>query len=122
MPRHASELENSPLFLTKKNNEAPVTSGMNYLAVEDGKQLEIMTSVNSPTMVNALMICDIYERVYGSKYVAGRGNQIKRLAEAREGRRAQQIIEIVEAGGKLPAEYYTGTSKPNFSPVSEGLQ
>ena len=121
MPRHASELENSPLFLQKKSNEAPVTAGMNYLAVEDGNQLEIMTSVNSPTMVNALMICDIYERVYGSKYVAGRGNQIKRLAEAREGRRAQQVIEIVEAGGKLPAEYYTGATKSNFSPVSEGI-
>ena len=117
MPRHASELETSPLFLTKKTNEAPVTVGMNYLTVDEGHQLEQMTRITSPTMVNAMMIGDIYARIYGSKYVAGRCDQIKRLAEARDGLRASELIQIIEAGGKLPAEYYTGKDKNNFSPI-----
>lgn len=120
MPRHASELENSPLFLTKKQHDAPVSIGMNYLMEDKGERLEQMTRVSSATMVNALMIADIYTRVYGSKYVKGRADQIKRIAEAKDGQRALEIIQIVEAGGKLPAEYYTGQGKSPFSPVDGG--
>lgn len=121
MPRHANELENSPLFLTRKQHEAPVSVGMDMLVVEDGNRLEQMTRVNNPKMVNAMMILGIYSNIYGSKYALRRKGQIERIAEAQGGQRAQEIINIVEAGGKLPAEYYTGQSKSNFTPV-DGVQ
>lgn len=108
MPRHASELENSPLFLDQKNHDPPVSVGMDYLVVEEGKRLEQMTRISSPVMVNALYIGTIYTDVYGSRYVRARVDQIKRMAEARDGKRAQELIDIVEAGGKLPGEFYTG--------------
>ena len=121
MPRHANELENSPLFLTRKQHEAPVSVGMDMLVVEDGARLEQMTRVNNPKMANAMMILGIYSNVYGSQYALRRKGQLERIAEALGGQRAQEIINIVEAGGKLPAEYYTGQSKSNFAPV-DGVQ
>lgn len=108
MARHASELENSPLFLQEAQHDAPVSVGMGHLMTKDGKQLEQMTRVSSPTMVNAMMIGNIYANIYGSKYVRSRIEQIERIAEARDGLRAQEIIQVIDAGGKLPAEYYTG--------------
>lgn len=117
MPRHASELENSPLFLTRKKHDAPVSVGIDLLTTEGGKRLEQMTNVMSPQMVNAMMILGIYANVYGSKYAIARKEQLERIAEAKEGERAQKVIDMVEAGGKLPAEYYTGESKNNFSPI-----
>ena len=121
MPRHANELENSPLFLTRKQHEAPVSVGMDMLVVEDGNRLEQMTRVDNPKMVNAMMILGIYSTVYGSKYALRRKGQIERIAEAQNGQRARDVIDIVEAGGKLPAEYYTGQSKSNFTPL-DGAQ
>ena len=117
MPRHASELENSPLFLAKKQHDAPVSVGMNLLTVEEGKQLEQMTRITSPKMVNALMIGEIYTTIYGSRYVQKRVDQLKRIAEAKDGLRAQEVISIVEAGGNLPSEYYTGDNKRTFQPT-----
>lgn len=117
MPRHANELENSPLFLTKKQHDAPVSVGMGHLMVDKGSRLEQMTRIKSETMINALMIGGIYTTIYGSVYVTKRVDQIKRIAEAVDGQRAQEIIAIVEAGGKLPAEYYTGESRRNYSPA-----
>lgn len=122
MPRHATELETSPLFLDQKSHDPPVSVGMDYLVVEEGNRLEQMTRVNSPTMVNALMIGTIYTEVYGSKYVRARVDQIKRLAEAKDGLRARELIDIVEAGGKLPAEYYTGESKSSVRPLTGDYQ
>ncbi len=121
MPRHASELETSPLFLTRKQHDAPVSVGMDMLMVDKGARLEQMTRVTNPKMVNAMMILGIYSDVYGSQYALRRKNQIERIAEAQNGQRAQDMIDIVEAGGKLPAEYYTGQTKNNFTPL-DGVQ
>ena len=117
MPRHANELENSPLFLNQTSHDAPVSVGMGHLMVKEGDQLEQMTRVTTPQMVNALYIGNIYTTIYGSKYMQKRIDQIKRVAEAKDGLRAREIIEIVEAGGKLPAEYYTGETKSTVQPV-----
>lgn len=117
MPRHASELENSPLFLQRKQHDAPVSVGMDMLAVEEGNRLEQMTVIDNSKLVNAMMILGIYSNIYGSKYAQWRKGQIERIAEAKGGQRAQDIIKVIEAGGKLPAEYYTGQSKNTFSPI-----
>lgn len=121
MPRHASELETSPLFLQRKKHDAPVSVGMDLLTVEDGNRLEQMTVIDNAKLVNAMMILGIYTRVYGSKYALWRKGQIERIAEAKGGQRAQDIIKVIEAGGKLPAEYYTGEGKQSFSPL-DGVQ
>lgn len=117
MPRHASELENTPLFLTKKNQEAPVSVGLTYMTVEDGKLLDEMTRVLSPQMVNAVMIGGIYSDVYGSMYVRRRVDLIKRIAVAKDGERVKELIQMVDAGGNLPSEYYADGSKRTFQPL-----
>lgn len=117
MPRHASELENTPLFLGKKQQEAPVSVGLTYMTVEEGKLLDEMTRVVSPKMVNAVMIGGIYSDVYGSRYVGRRVDLIKRIAVAKDGERVKELIQMVDAGGNLPSEYYSDGSKRTFQPI-----
>lgn len=118
MPKYPSELEKHPLF--KKNNavDAPVSVGLKNLMAEKGPRLEIMTNVTSQQMVNAIFIGNIYTNVYGSRYVHGRIEQLERVAKAKDALTCQQNISMVEAGGSLPAEYYSpaGSSR-RWSPV-----
>lgn len=120
MPRHASELENSPLFLNKKQADAPVSVGMGYMTVEDGQLLDEMTRVLSPQMVNACMIGGIYSDVYGSRYVRRRVELVKRIAVAKDGERVKELIQMVDAGGNLPSEYYADGQKRTFQPIGGG--
>lgn len=117
MTFNASDLEKHPVFASKRNNEAPVTTGLKFLATEDGKRMELMTVVDNPSFVNALRIGYIYKEVYGSRFVAGLVEQLERLAPAKDGEARKQMIGMVEAGGNLPAEYYGADSKRTFTPI-----
>lgn len=106
MAKYPSDLEKHPLFKQKQNVEAPVSVGLKNLMVEKGAKLEIMTNVSSLQFANAVFIGGIYTNVYGSRYVHNRIEQIERLANAKNALARQQNIDMVEAGGSLPAEYY----------------
>lgn len=114
---NASDLEKHPVFASRRNNEAPVTTGLKYLGTESGKALELMTVVDNQSFVNAVRIGYIYKDVYGSKFVAGLVEQLERLAPAKEGNARNQMIGMVEAGGNLPAEYYGADGKRSFNPI-----
>lgn len=121
MPNHAMDLEKHPLFMTKKQNEAPVSVGMGHLTVTEGARLEEMTRITSPQQINAHAIGYVYVNIYGSKYVRGRISQNDRLAEAKDGLRSRELIDIVQAGGSLPSEYYApGSKTPNYQIISGG--
>lgn len=117
MVRHAPELEKRPLFKGNTPPEAPVSKGIANLTSEDGPRLQLMTRVRSKEVLQAVAIANIYTNIYGSKYVKGRINEILRMNVSIDGQGRRDIIDIVEAGGTLPPEYYTGQSKKPFKVV-----
>jgi len=114
MVRHAPELEKKPLFRGNSQPEAPVSKGITNLTSEEGPRLQLMTRVRSKEVLQAVAIANIYINIYGSKYVKGRINEILRMNVSIDGQGRRDIIDIVEAGGTLPPEYYTGQSKKPF--------
>ena len=106
MPRFASELEKHPLFKQRAQVEAPVSVGLKNLMVEHGARLEIMTNATNQQFIRAVCIGGIYTNIYGSRHVHNRVEQVERLAVSINAMARLQSINMVEAGGNLPAEYY----------------
>ena len=106
MPRFASELEKHPLFKQRATVEAPVSVGLKNLMVEHGARLEIMTNATNQQFIRAVCIGGIYTNIYGSRHVHNRVEQVERLAVSINAMARLQSINMVEAGGNLPAEYY----------------
>lgn len=111
MVRHAPELEKHPLFHVNDKNIAPVSRGIDNLTTEEGNRLEEMARISSPEMVRSAYIGYIFANIYGSKYVGDRVSQNFRLSIGHTGLGRREIIDIVEAGGSLPPEYYTNQSR-----------
>ena len=114
MVRHAPELEKNPLFKFNSVPEAPVSKGISNLTSENGERLQLMSRVNSREMLQAVAIANIYTNIYGSRYVKGRINEALRMNVSIGGQGRREIIDIVDAGGTLPPEYYTGQPKKGF--------
>lgn len=114
MVRHAPELENHTLFKGNSPPDAPVSKGIENLTSENGPRLQIMSRVTNRETRLAVAIANIYVNIYGSKYVKGRINETLRLDVATNGLGRRDIIDVIDAGGSLPAEYYTGQPKKNF--------
>ena len=113
MTRHAPELEKHPIFLGggAGANVAPVTRGIDNLTTEEGDRLELMARINSPELVKGVLVANIFTSVYGSKYAQKLIDKNLRLSVSLHGAGRRDIIDVVDAGGNLPAEYYTGQSK-----------
>ena len=122
MTRHAAELENHPVFQTRKAAEAPVSVGLRGLMTEEGKRLEIMSRITNSQMVNAINIGHIYSELYGSRYVTEKIAKLERISNAKDGEARKESIAMVDAGGNLPSEYYSPDTKRTFSflSVAEG--
>ena len=95
MVRHASELENHPLFQTRKSGEAPVSVGLKGLMTEEGKRLEIMARITNEVQVSAINIGHIYSDIYGSKYVTEKVAKMLRVTDAKEGEARKESIAMV---------------------------
>ena len=114
MTRHAPELEKHTLFKGNTPPEAPVSKGIANLVSENGPKLQLMTRVNNKETLQAVAIANIYTNIYGSKYVQGRINEILRMHVSINGQGRRDIIDIVDAGGNLPPEYYTGQNRKGY--------
>lgn len=114
MVRHAPELEKHTLFKGNAPPEAPVSKGIENLTAEDGAKLQLMSRINSKETMQAIAIAHIFTHIYGSKYIKGRINEILRVNVSVGGQGRRDIIDIVDAGGTLPPEYYTGQSRKGF--------
>lgn len=119
MVRHAPELEKHTLFVGNKPPEAPVSKGIENLTVENGDRLQLMARINNRETMQAIAIANIYVNIYGSKYVGGRINEILRVGVSVGGQGRRDIIDIVDAGGSLPPEYYTGQPRNKFKLVDD---
>lgn len=114
-PRHPTDLVKNPLFLTKQQPDPPVSTAMGHLVTLDGPKLDIMCNVNSQTMASAIGIIQIYTDIHGSEYLRKRGELIKRLSNSKDALARAQIIEVVKAGGNLPAEFYQQSDRRSFT-------
>lgn len=115
MVRHAPELEKHTLFKGNTPPEAPVSKGIENLTAERGARLQLMSRINSREMTQAIAIANIYTNIYGSRYVKGRIDEALRVNVSIGGQGRRDIIDIVDAGGSLPPEYYTGNpTKKSF--------
>lgn len=113
--KSAADLANSPVYLGKSQPDPPVNKAISHLTVTEGQALEEMARVFGQEMVNALSIGYIYSEMYGSDYVRGRIDQLLRLSVAKGGQGRRDLIDIVDAGGKLPDAYYSGEGKKTSS-------
>lgn len=115
-----SDLINNPFWSgIHRQPDAPVSVGLKILTTESGKVLEEVTRINSEEMINALQIGTIYTEVYGSKYVLERVNQIKRIAKSKGGEGIRELIDMVEAGGKMPGEYFAPPVPRSWRPLED---
>lgn len=120
IPKKAQDLINRPFFTAGGNRpEPPVATGLKILTTERGKRLEMVSRVRGEEMVRALQIGTIYTQVYGSKYVAERVDQIKRVSKSINGEGIRELIDMVEAGGKMPGEFFTGPDNKKWRILEE---
>lgn len=115
--RSPSDLKKNPVFLTKNQPDPPVSVAMGHLTITDGDELTIMSNVNNETMARAIVITDIYTYNHGSKYMEMRGKLLKHLSIAKEKGARTDLIEVIKAGGNLPAEYYQQGAPRSWAPV-----
>lgn len=114
MARKPADLEDNPQFYAPAKEPLPVTRTTEYLCTTDGDLLEVMTRVTSPTMADALQISHIMSKGRGSRYVAGRCDQIMRVAVSRDGMGRRDLVDALEAAGKTPDAYYMTGPKSEF--------
>lgn len=113
--KKAADLVNNPVYLGKSQPDPPVNKAISHLTVTEGQALEEMARIHGQDMVNALSIGYIYSEMYGSDYVRGRIDQLLRVSVAKGGQGRRELIDAVEAGGKLPDAYYNGEGKRTSS-------
>ncbi len=114
---HPSDLKKNPVFITKNQPDPPVSVAMGHLTTTDGDELTIMSNVNNEVTARAIVICDIYTYNHGSKYMAMRGRLLKHRSIAKDKGARLDLIEVVKAGGNLPAEYYEQGAPRSWAPV-----
>lgn len=87
--------------------DPPVSVIADQLTQLSGPELEITTRSN-PQLVKAAAIGYVFSSRFDSAFVRGRIEQIERLAESEGGQGRRDLIDALEAGGRLPEAYYTG--------------
>lgn len=98
----------------------PVSRGMGYLTTTKGAELEILTRT-SVAIVRAIDAGSVFAARYRSSYIQSRIEQMERLAISNDGQGRDEIIRVIQAGGRLPDAYYEGgAAKQRFDyPVDE---
>jgi hypothetical protein len=103
----------------RKQPDPPVSVGLRIITTESGHILEEVCRVNSTEMINALQIGTIYTEVYGSKYITERVDQIKRISKSKGGQGIRELIDMVEAGGKMPGEFFAPPVNRGWKPLED---
>ena len=105
----ASDLVDHPRLTPPSSSasELPVTTALDKLTITDGQMLEIMTRADSG-VIRAAQILYIYTNVYQSQYAAGRMEQLYRLKISQDGLGRRELIDVVDAGGRIPDSALAG--------------
>lgn len=101
--RTAADLAEQPRISPPASSgvELPVNTALDRLTITDGETLEIMTRAD-PGVIRAAQILYIYTNVYQSAYARGRLEQLYRLKISQDGQGRRELIDAVEAGGRIP--------------------
>lgn len=100
--------------------DPPVSKGLGYLTTVDGTSMEVLTRT-TPKIVRAIDAGTVYVARYGSGYIQKRIEQIERLAVSNGGLGRDELIRMIEAGGRLPDSYYL-TGQPIRQAVDYRLE
>ena len=119
-PQHPSALINNPVFLNKGQPEPPVNVAIQHLTTLEGPELDIMCNINNDAMARAQGVLQIYVDIHGSEYMKKRGELLKRLSNSRNALARGQMIEVIKAGGNLPAEFYQQQDKRTWTVPGAG--
>lgn len=94
--------------------DPPVSKGLGYLTTVEGTSMEVLTRT-TPKIVRAIDAGTVYVARYQSAYIQKRIEQIERLAVSNGGLGRDELIRMIEAGGRLPDSYYmTGQPRPQM--------
>lgn len=90
--------------------ELPVKAVSEKLSAETGNKLQLNTRAN-PKLVSAVAFGHVYVHRFHSSYVAGRLDEVMRLAVSMGGLGRQEQIDLVRAGGAVPDAYFNPEGK-----------
>lgn len=88
----------------------PVSRGMDHLTTTKGAELEILTRT-SVAIVRAIDAGSVFAARYRSRYIQARIEQMERLAISNDGKGRDEIIRVIQAGGRLPDAYYQAAGR-----------
>lgn len=109
----ASDLKRAPkidIITQSGAPELPVKAVSEKLSAESGNKLQLNTRAN-PKLVSAVAFGHVYVHRFNSTYVAGRLDEVMRLAVSMSGLGRQEQIELVRAGGAVPDAYFSPDGK-----------
>lgn len=110
--KSAWEIGNAPVQSDKGRPDPPVSKGLGYLTTVSGTLMEVVTRT-TPKIIKAIDAGTVYVARYESPYIQSRIEQIERLAVSNGGLGRDELIRMIEAGGKLPDSYYAiGQPRP----------
>lgn len=98
------------MYMAPEAPEAPVKTVVDKLSATEGHGLQISTRTNS-AIARAMHTAYLYGEVYGIKVIKGEGDLLMRLAISQGGQGRRDLIDSLEAGGSMPAEYYGTRTK-----------
>lgn len=101
------ELLNNPMIKGPvQQAEPPVTGVMEKLTTLEGPQLEIMSNIMNPQVVDAVQLGYTFVFLYDNQFVKGLLEQLLRCTVGRDGRGRTDVIEGLRAGANVPDTYY----------------
>lgn len=110
--RNSWEIDKDGPQKDRSRPDPPVSKGLGYLTTVEGTSMEVLTRT-TPKIVRAIDAGTVYVARYGSEYIQKRIEQIERLAVSNGGLGRDELIRMIEAGGRLPDSYYmTGPQRP----------
>lgn len=117
MTKTAADLKNNPNMHTMPGTpEAPVKTVVDKLSATEGKQLQLTTRTSS-SIARAMHAAYLYGELFDLQVIRGEAELLMRMAISQGGQGRRDLIDSLEAGGRMPAEYYTDAKKSDAAYV-----
>lgn len=117
MTRTAADLKNNPHLRTMPEApEAPVKTVVDKLSATEGKQLQLTTRTNA-SIAKAMHTAYLYGEIFDLQVIRGEAELLMRMAISQGGLGRRELIDSLDAGGKMPAEYYTDAKRSDAAYV-----
>ena len=108
------ELLNNPMVKGPiQQAEPPVTGVMEKLTTLEGPQLEIMSNIMNPQVVDAVQLGFTFTFLYDNAFVKGLAEQLLRFTVGQDGKGRDDVIRGLQAGANVPDTYYEMSGRRN---------